>query len=85
MWFHLHVRDVSKGNKQSTLFFSDGGTRATKVLELVCRPMKTTSIGGRRYFLTFINNFSKKVWMFVVKSKREVFGKFVERKALVDR
>ena len=35
--------------------------------------MKTTSIGGGRYFLTFIDDFSRKVWVYVLKSKREVF------------
>ena len=54
---------------------SDGGTRATKVLELVhsdvCRPMRTTSMGGGRYFLTFIDDFSRKLWVYVLKSKRE--------------
>ena len=46
-------------------FPSDAGTHATKVLELVhldvCGPMRTTSMGGGRYFLTFIDDFSRKV------------------------
>ena len=47
-------------------FPSDGGTRATQVLELVhsdvCGPMKTLSFGGARYFVTFIDDFSRKMW-----------------------
>ena len=42
-------------------------------------------MGGGRYFLTFIDDFSRKVWVYVLKSKRKVFGKFVEWKALVER
>ena len=78
-----------KGKQARQPFPSDGGTRATKVLELVhsdvCGPMRTTSMGGGRYFLTFIDDFSRKLWVYVLKSKREVFEKFVEWKALVER
>ena len=78
-----------EGKQARQPFPSDGGTHATKVLELVhsdvCGPMRTTSMGGGRYFLTFIDDFSRKVWVYVLKSKREVFEKFVEWKALVER
>ena len=69
-------------------FPSDGGTRAAKVLELVhsdvCGPMKTTSIGGARYFLTFIDDFSRKIWVYVLKRKSDVFEMFKTWKALVE-
>ena len=51
----------------------------------VCGPMKTTSMDGGRYILTFIDDLSRKKWVYVLKSKREVFEKFVEWKALVER
>ena len=38
----------------------------------VCGPMKTTSIDGFYYFFTFINDFTKYTWIFVVKSKSEL-------------
>ena len=63
--------------------------RATKILELVhsdvCGPMKTPSIGGARYFLTFIDDFSRKIWVYVLKSKKEVLARFEEWKTLVER
>ena len=69
-----------EGKQARQPFPSDGGTRETKVLDLVhldvCGPMRTTSMGGGRYFLTFIDDFSRKVWVYVLKSKREVFEKF---------
>ncbi len=45
--------------------------------------MKTTSHGGARYFVTFINNFSRKTHVYLLKVKGEVFDKFKEYKALV--
>jgi len=54
-----------QGKQARQPFPSDGGTRAAKVLEIVhsdvCGPMKTTSMGGARYFLTFIDDFSRKI------------------------
>jgi len=47
--------------------------------------MKTTSMGGARYFLTFIDDFSRKVWAYMLKAKSECFEKFKEFKALVER
>lgn len=33
-------------------------------------------MGGSRYFVTFIDNFSRKVWVYFLKHKYEVFAKF---------
>ncbi len=62
--------------------------RATKPLEIVhsdvCGPMKTTSLGGARYFVMYIDDFSRKVWVYLLKSKGECLEKFNEFKALVE-
>jgi hypothetical protein len=67
---------------------SDGGMRATKPLEImdsdVCGPMRTTSLGGARYFVTYIDDFSTTVWVYLLKSKGECLEKFKEFKALVE-
>ena len=64
----------SKQARQS--FPMDAGTCTTKILELVhsdiYRPMKTPFIGGARYFLTFIDNSLRKIWLYMLKSKIEV-------------
>ena len=66
----------------------DGATRATKALELVqsdvCGPMKTTSIGATKFFVTFIDDFLRKIWIYPIKVKSECFDKFQEFKALVE-
>jgi hypothetical protein len=46
--------------------------------------MKTTWHGGALYFLTFINNFSRKTHVYILKAKGEAFQKFKQYKALVE-
>ena len=62
--------------KHSRKPFKSTGARHTKDLELihsdVCGPMPTTSVGGAKYFVYFMN------------SKTEVFEKFKEFKHLVE-
>jgi transposase InsO family protein len=77
-----------EGKQHRKPFPSDGGMRATKPLEIVhsdvCGPMRTTSLGGARYFVTYIDDFSRKVWVYLLKSKGECLEKFKEFKALVE-
>jgi hypothetical protein len=62
-----------KGKHQRTLFPKVGATRASQLLEIVhtdvCEPMKTTSHGVARYFLTFIDDFSKKTHLYLLETK----------------
>jgi hypothetical protein len=46
--------------------------------------MRTTSHGGARYFLTFIDDFSRKTHVYFLKAKGEAFEKFKQYKALVE-
>ncbi|KAE8715770.1 hypothetical protein F3Y22_tig00110160pilonHSYRG00432 [Hibiscus syriacus] len=39
-------------------------------------PSTTSSLGGSRYYVTFIDDFSWKVWVYFLKQKSEVFEKF---------
>jgi transposase InsO family protein len=77
-----------QGKQHRAPFPKDGGTRATKPLEIVhsdvCGPMRTTSIGGSRYFVTFIDDFSRRVWLYTLKTKGECLEKFKEFKALAE-
>ena len=50
----------------------------------VCGPMATTSLSGYSYYVTFIDDFSRKTWIYFMKGKNEVFGKFKEFKALIE-
>jgi len=46
--------------------------------------MTVHSLGNFLYYVTFIDDFSRKTWIYFLKTKDEVFNKFQEFKALVD-
>jgi transposase InsO family protein len=41
-------------------------------------------LGGCEYYVTFIDDHSRKTWIFFLKTKSEVFKRFQEFKALVE-
>jgi hypothetical protein len=43
--------------------------------------MQTKSIGGSFYFLTFIDDFSRKIWIYFLRHNSDTFAKFKEFKA----
>ena len=47
-------------------------------------PTKTASLGGKHYFVTFVDDFSRKVWVDMLKSKDEVFETFLVWKKMVE-
>jgi transposase InsO family protein len=59
-----------------------------RVLELihsdVCGPMPSTSLSGYVYYTSFIDDYSRKTWVYFWKSKDEVFRKFKEFNALIE-
>lgn len=74
--------------KQSRFPFSNSTNRATSILELVhsdlCGPMEEQSLGGARYFITFLDDFTRKVFVYFLATKtgvREIFESF---KAMVE-
>ena len=42
------------------------------------------SFGGSRYYITFINDSSRKVWVYFLKNKFDVFETFKKGKAMVE-
>ena len=46
--------------------------------------MSTTALSGAKYFSTFIDDHSRKTWIYFLKTKDEVFERFKEFKALVE-
>jgi hypothetical protein len=58
---------------------------ALEIINLyVCGPMSTTSLSKYVYYLSFIDDFSRKTWIYFLKYKSEVFNKFKEFKVLVE-
>jgi transposase InsO family protein len=46
--------------------------------------MPSTSISGYVYYVSFIDDYSRKTWVYFLKSKDEVFDKFKEFKPLIE-
>lgn len=65
-------KTCAKG-KLARLKFTKNGSRANDILECVhsdiCGPMKINSIGGSRYFMTFIDDKTRKFFIYFLKSK----------------
>lgn len=74
--------------KQHRLSFKLSKTRAADQLELIhtdlCGPMETALIGKSRYILTFLNDYTKKVFVYFLQNKNQVSKTFENFKALVE-
>ena len=46
--------------------------------------MSSNSLSGYAYYVSFIDDFSRKTWVYFMKNKDEVFSKFKEFKALIE-
>lgn len=68
--------------------FNEAGTRATQLLQLVhsdmCGPFSVRSLSGARFFITFVDDFSRKVFIYPLKTKGQAFEKFVDFKKRVE-
>ena len=42
----------------------------------VCGPMQTNSLSGYVYYASFIDDYSPKTWIYLLKNKDEVFDRF---------
>jgi hypothetical protein len=51
----------------------------------ICGPMQSPSIGGSTYFLTFIDDFSRKMWIYFLKHKSNALGCFQQFKSLMEK
>ena len=47
-------------------------------------PAKVASLGGMHYFVTFVDDFSRRVWVYTMKAKDEVFEVFLNWKKMVE-
>lgn len=69
-------------NKMHNLPFNNNRTKAKDILEIVhtdvCGSFKTTGLNGERYFVSFIDDYSKIAKIYCIKSKDEVFDCLVQ-------
>ena len=69
--------------------FHEKDSHATKILERVhtdvCGPFSVPSTAKHKYYVIFVDDFSRKCWIFFMQSKSETYSKFCEFKALVEK
>jgi hypothetical protein len=89
--FKVDHEGVCKGCAQGKNIKNSFPKRNSKVegiLELIhsdlCGPRPSTSLSGYVYYVSFIDDYSHKNWVYFLKSKDEVLGKFKEFKALIE-
>jgi len=50
----------------------------------MCGPITPESFSGKRYFISFIDDFSRKAWVYFLKEKSEVFEIFKKFRVMVE-
>jgi len=51
----------------------------------MCGPFSVASTAKHRYYVIFVDDFSRKCWIFFMQKKSETYSKFCEFKALVEK
>jgi transposase InsO family protein len=60
-------------------------SKPLEMIHLDVWTIKTKSIGGCRYYVSFIDDHTRKVWVYFMKHKGEVFQHFLNFKAMVEK
>ena len=80
--------EVCVQGKQHRLPFKPHVKNSSRPLELIhsdlCGPMEENSLGGSKYFLTFVDDFTHKVFVYFLRNKSEVHDVFQEFKNMVE-
>jgi hypothetical protein len=76
--------------KQSRKSFVDHiAMRAKNKLDVVysdvCGPFDTESLGGNKYFVSFVDEYSRMMWLYLIKTKDEVLNVFLKFKVMVEK
>ena len=83
------VCEACQLGKQSKAAFPHDQHVSKEVLDVVHTdvwgPAKTTSMGGCRFYVTFIDDHTRKVWVYFMQEKSEVFTHFQSFKAMVEK
>jgi len=82
------ICDDCMANKATIQPFEQRRKRASGALDLIhsdiCGPMRTRTSGGRRFFITFIDDYSRKAFVYFLSAKNEALAKFKEFKAYAE-
>lgn len=86
------VKNICEGGisgKMHRLPFTHTSWRAKTPLHLIHAdiwgPARTPTPGGRRYFLLFVDDCTRMMWVYFIQQKSEAFSCFTQFKALVEK
>jgi transposase InsO family protein len=75
--------------KQMRRQFEKTNLLATRPLKLIhtdiCSPITPDSFSGKEYFITFIDDYSRKCWVYFLEKKSETFETFKKFKVMVEK
>jgi hypothetical protein len=76
------------GRQKRVIFLRVGKENKSEKLELmhtnVWGPAQVSSLGGSCYYVTFIDDTTRKTWVYCIRQKSDVFDAFKKWKALVE-
>ncbi|CAJ2662467.1 unnamed protein product [Trifolium pratense] len=77
----------SKHNRKP--FVAEMPKRASAVLQVIhsdiCGPFEVASLGGSKYFITFVDEYSRMIWLYTLKLKSEALEVFKKFKVLIEK
>nr|GEX00331.1 retrovirus-related Pol polyprotein from transposon TNT 1-94 [Tanacetum cinerariifolium] len=77
--WHKRLGHISEAGLQ---VLEKQGLFGKKILDL-WGPSQVESLGGKTYFLSIVNDYSRRVWVYILRFKHKAFGKFKEWKHFV--
>jgi transposase InsO family protein len=91
-YISLSKNEICKGcmlGKNIKKEFPSTNNKAQGILDLihsdVCGPMSSPSLSGFLYYFIFIDDYSRKCWIYFLKDKSDTFDKFKEYKAFIEK
>jgi hypothetical protein len=84
----VNCEGCSLGKQSRVPFPKNSSKKKDDVLQLVhsdvCGPLSVTSVGGSVYFVTYTDDFSNYLWVYMLKQKSDVPNTFIEWLTLVE-
>uniref|UniRef100_A0A2N9F9A0 CCHC-type domain-containing protein n=1 Tax=Fagus sylvatica TaxID=28930 RepID=A0A2N9F9A0_FAGSY len=88
LFWHIRLGHMSERGKQCRVQFKTVTHMTKGILDYVNSniwgPVRTPSKGGAQYFMSFLDDYSRKAWVYFLKNKSEAFAKFKIWKAEVE-
>ncbi|CAJ2667520.1 unnamed protein product [Trifolium pratense] len=79
---HLNYRSLSDLNSKELVY----GLPKFKTKKSICEIcVKTASLGGSKYFITFVDEYSRMIWLYTLKLKSEALEVFKKFKVLIEK